>query len=145
MAQNNGARRFDRIWQTFNTSLRYGLILMAASGIVVFVFAYELIGIFTSEPDIIETGVVYIRISALGLWSKPLGFISFAALRGIKRPRLPMVISITRMIVLPAILLYVLVTLLDAGLLSIWWTIMLITVGTGLVAWYAVRRLMPRA
>ncbi len=145
VAQNNGARRFDRMWQTFNTALRYGLILMTVSGIIVFVFAYELIGIFTAEPAIIETGVVYIRISALSLWAKPLGFIGFAALRGIKRPLLPMAISMTRMIVLPAIALYVLVILLGAGLLSIWWTITGITVATGLVAWYAVRRLMPRA
>ncbi len=144
VAQNNGARRFDRMWQTFNTALRYGLILMTLSGIIVFAFAYELIGIFTDEPAIIEIGVVYIRISALSLWAKPLGFIGFAALRGIKRPLLPMVISITRMIVLPAVALHILIALLGAGLLSIWWTIMWITVGTGLVAWYAVHRLMPR-
>ena len=144
VAQNNGARRFDRMWQAFNTALRYGLILMTLSGIIVFVFAYQLIGIFADEPSIVEIGVVYIRIGALSLWSKPLGFIGFAALRGIKRPMLPMIISITRMIVLPAVSLFVLVSLLGAGLLSIWWTIMWITVGTGLVAWYAVHRLMPR-
>ena len=145
VAQNNGARRYDRMWQSFRTALRYGLILMIISGLIVFVFAYELLGIFTNDAGIIETGVIYIRISALSLWSKPLGFIGFAALRGIKRPLLPMAISMTRMIILPAVALYVLVAMLGAGLLSIWWTIMWITVGTGLVAWYAVHRLMPRA
>ena len=145
VAQNNGARRYDRMWQAYNTALRYGFALMTISGIVVFLFAYELVGIFTDEPAIIETGVVYIRISALSLWSKPLGFIGFAALRGIKRPLLPMVISTMRMIVLPALVLYGLVIVLDGGLLSIWWTITSITVGSGLLAWYCVRRLMPRA
>ena len=144
VAQNNGARLYARMWLTFNTALRYGLILMTVSGIIVFVFAYELIGAFTDEVAIIEIGVVYIRISALSLWAKPLGFIGFAALRGSKRPLLPMAISMTRMIVLPAIALYVLIELLGAGILSIWWTIMCITVGTGLVAWYAVHRLMPK-
>ena len=144
VAQNNGARRLDRMWETFNTALKYGLVLMIVSGVIVFIFAYDLIGIFTDDAGIIETGVVYIRISALSLWSKPLGFIGFAALRGIKRPLLPMAISVARMVILPAVALYVLVTVLGAGLLSIWWTIMWITVGTGLLAWYAVRRLMPR-
>ena len=55
-----------------------------------------------------------------------------------------MAISMTRMIILPALALYALVTMFGAGLESIWWTIMWITVGTGLVAWYAVHRLMPR-
>ena len=109
VAQNNGARRYDRMWQTFNTAVRYGLILMIVSGVIVFVFARELLRVFSSDPAIIEIGVVYIRIGALSLWAKPLGFIGFAALRGIKRPLLPMAISMTRMIVLPAIALYALV------------------------------------
>jgi len=145
IAQNNGARHYSRMWRTFNTALRYGFLLMTASGLLVFAFAYELISLFTTEAAIIDIGVVYIRISALGLWAKPLGFIGFAALRAIQLPLLPMAISMMRMIVLPAILLYALVIWLDAGLLSIWWTIQLITVGTGLLAWLAVQRLMPRA
>lgn len=144
VAQNNGARRYGRMWQAHNTALRYGLILMIIGGAFVFVFAYDLIGIFTGESAIIETGVVYLRISALAYWAKPMGFIGFAALRGIKRPLLPMIISITRMIILPAILLYALVIELGAGLLSIWWTISLITIVSGFVAWRLVWRLMPR-
>ncbi len=144
VAQNNGARRYARMWQAHNTALRYGLILMIIGGAFAFIFAYELIGIFTSEAAIIETGAVYMRISALAYWAKPFGFIGFAALRGIKRPLLPMTISMARMIFLPAILLYALVGLLGAGLLSIWWTISLITIFSGIVAWLFVRRLMPR-
>ena len=98
VAQNNGARQYNRMRQTFNTAVIYGLALMTVSGIIVFVFARNLIGIFTDDSAIIEIGVVYIRISALALWSKPLGFVGFAALRGIKRPLLPMAISMTRMI-----------------------------------------------
>ena len=98
VAQNNGARQYNRMRQTFNTAVIYGLALMTVSGIIVFVFARNLIGIFTDDSAIIEIGVVYIRISALALWSKPLGFVGFAALRGIKRPLLPMATSMTRMI-----------------------------------------------
>ena len=144
VAQNNGARLYGRMWQAHNTALRYGLILMIIGGAFVFTFAYELMGIFTSESAIIETGVVYMRISALSYWAKPLGFIGFAALRGIKRPLLPMTISMLRMIILPAILLYVLVIVLGAGLLSIWWTLALITIVSSFVAWRFVQRLMPR-
>ncbi len=98
VAQNNGSRQYTRMRQTFKTAVIYGLALMTVSGIIVFVFARNLIGIFTDDSAIIEIGVVYIRISALALWSKPLGFVGFTALRGIKRPLLPMAISMTRMI-----------------------------------------------
>lgn len=145
VAQNNGARRYDRMWQTFRTALRYGLLLMTVGSVLVFLFAYELVSIFSEDAGIIEIGALYIRIAACSHWSKPLGFIGFAALRGIKRPLLPMAISMARMIALPAIALYALVTLFGAGLTSIWWTLSAITIGTGLLAFYCVWRLMPRA
>jgi len=144
IAQNNGARRYDRMWQVFNTALRYGMVLMIAGGFIIFVFAYELIDIFSDDSAIISTGMAYLRISVLAAWSKPFGFIGFAALRGIKRPLLPMAISMTRMIFLPAAVLTVVIVWLGAGLEIIWWTITWITIATGLVAWYAVRKLMPR-
>ena len=144
IAQNNGARRYDRMWQVFNTALRYGMALMIVGGFIIFIFAYELIDIFTDDSAIIAIGTVYLRISVISAWSKPLGFIGFAALRGIKRPLLPMAISMTRMVFLPAVVLYAVIEFLGAGLESIWWTTMCITIGTGLVAWYAVRKLMPR-
>ena len=144
IAQNNGARRYDRMWQVFNTALHYGMVLMIAGGLIIFLFAHELIDIFTDDSALISTGVAYLRISVVAAWSKPFGFIGFAALRGIKRPLLPMAISMTRMIFLPALVLTVVIVWLGAGLEMIWWTITWITIGTGLVAWYAVRKLMPR-
>ena len=144
VAQNNGARRYDRMWQVFNTALRYGLIMMVAGGIIAFIFAYQLIGVFTDDLALIEIGAVYIRVSALSIWAKPLGFIGFAALRGIKRPLLPMTLSITRMIILRAIALYLLIVVLGAGLESIWWAVAAITIGSDVLAWFLVRRLMPR-
>ncbi len=144
IAQNNGARRYDRMWQVMHTALRYGMALMIAGGFIIFLFARELIDVFTDDATIIAIGVSYLRISVLAAWSKPFGFIGFAALHGIKRPLLPMAISMTRMIFLPAIALSVVIGWLGAGLELIWWTIMCITIASGLVAWYAVAKLMPR-
>ncbi len=144
ISQNNGARLYDRMWSAFNTALGYGMIMMVVSGVIVFVLAEPLMRIFTDELELIAIGIVYIRISAVGLLAKPLGFVGLAALRGVKRPILPMVISITRMIVIPAIVLHVLINMLGTNLESIWWTIVWINVGSGLFAWYVVYKLMPR-
>lgn len=145
VSQNNGAQLFERMWEAFNTALRYGMMMMVVSGVIVFIFAEPLVAIFTDDPLLISIGVIYIRISAIGLLSKPLSFVGLAALRGIKRPILPLVISLTRMIPVPAFTLYLLIIVIGANLESIWWTMMLINVGSGLVIWYAVHKLMPRA
>lgn len=144
VAQNNGARRYDRMWQAYRAALRYGMALMLVGSVIVILFAPELVAFFSDDPGIIAVGAAYLRISALGAWSKPFAFIGFAALRGIKRPLLPMTISMTRMIILPAAALSVGIVWLGAGLQAIWWTIMGITIGTGLVAWLVVDRLLPR-
>ncbi len=144
IAQNNGARRYDRMWHIYQTALRYGMILMVVGGFIIFLFAQELIDIFTDDAAIIAIGIAYLRISVLAAWAKPFAFIGFAALRAIKRPLLPMAISMTRMIVFPAAALSVAIVWLGGGLEAIWWTIMCITIATGLVAWFAVGKLMPR-
>ena len=116
IAQNNGAKRYDRVWETFNTAIRYGLLLIITSGILVVGLSEPLLELFTTERPIVEIGTTYIWISALALPAAPFSFIGFAALRGVKRPLLPMSMSISRMIILPAILMYALVSYFGLGL-----------------------------
>ena len=144
VAQNNGARQFQRVWETFKTAIRYGLLLMLVMGVAVFILAGQLVAIFTDDPAIIAIGIRFIRISALALVGSPFTFIGFAALRGIKRPLVPMVISMVRMIVLPGIVLYLLISILGLGLESIWWMLAIISVLTGALSWLFVVKLMPR-
>ena len=144
VAQNNGAKRFDRVWATVSKALRYGLGLMLVVGSLTFVFATQLMSLFSSEQAIVSIGVQLIRISAVSYLALPFSFVGFAALRAIKRPFLPMFMSIARMIVLPGISIYVLLTYFGGGLSSIWWSLAGAKIAVSVVAWLLVTSLLPK-
>ncbi len=144
VAQNNGANRHDRVRKTFNTAIRYGLLLIITSGVLMVGLARPLLHLFTTDGQIIDMGINYIWISAVELPMSPFVFVGFAALRGVKRPLLPMTMSISRMIVLPAIIMYLFTIYLGMGLHSIWWGLVGINIATGAITWFAVTRLLPR-
>jgi putative MATE family efflux protein len=64
VAQNNGARLFDRIFETVRTALAYGGIFMAFGTIALLVFAGPLMGLFTADRQVIAIGTFYLRIAA---------------------------------------------------------------------------------
>jgi putative MATE family efflux protein len=127
VAQNNGARRFDRIIATVRTALKYGAICMAAGTVLVFVFAAQFMGFFTSDEKVIAIGTVYLRIAAFILYAYVILYVNIAALQGLKRPMFGLIIGLMRQIIFPFGIFYVLTQLLDLQLLGIWWGIFIIT------------------
>lgn len=127
VAQNNGARLFHRIRETLTKVLFYGAVLMVLGGAGVILCAPLLMGIFTDDPRVIGIGATYLRIDALVFYAYVVLFASVAALQGVKRPMYAIWIGLSRQIVAPVIVFYVLVFVLEVGLTGIWWGIFGIT------------------
>ena len=53
IAQNYGAKNFDRIKQCYFTAIQYAFIIMLTSGIIVFILAGFITSIFSSDPEVI--------------------------------------------------------------------------------------------
>jgi len=127
VAQNNGARLFQRIRETINKVLFYGAVLMVLGGAGVIIFAPYLMGIFTEDSGVIGIGTTYLRIDALVFYAYVVLFANVAVLQGVKRPMYAIWIGLSRQIVAPIIVFYVLVFVLEVRLTSIWWGIFAIT------------------
>ncbi|MGB0387944.1 MAG: MATE family efflux transporter [Ardenticatenaceae bacterium] len=143
-AQNNGAGNINRIHDTFSTGLRFGAILMFSTMLFVMVFARPLMSLFTDDPEIIQIGVIYIRIRSLGLIPNAVFFCASNILRGIKRPYWPLIWNMMRFIVLPWLFIIIFVTQLGYGLTTIWivsTAAFLIVAATTLLTAY---RLLPK-
>lgn len=142
VAQNNGAGRFDRIWETLGKTLRYGGVLMAGGTVVVFALSRVLMTLFTDDPDVIDIGAVYLKIDALVLYAYVLLFVHVAALQGIKKPMFAIWIGLFRQIAAPALVFTLFTRVLGWGLLGIWWGIFLITWSAALFTYVYARRLL---
>ena len=142
VAQNNGARLFDRITETLNTALKYGGIIMGFGTIAVFVFGKYLMAVFSNDITVIQIGTTYLRVDALVLYAYVIIFINIAILQGLKRPMFGLLIGIYRLVVAPTIVFYVLIEILDFGLLGIWWGFFCVTWSGAGIAFFYTRRVL---
>lgn len=126
VAQNSGARLFDRIYETLRTALKYGGVFMLFGTLALFVFAEPLMGMFTVDRQVITTGTSYLRIAAFILYAYVILYVSVAALQGVKRPVYGLVIGIARQIALPMMIFPLFTNLLDMKIAGIWWGIFFI-------------------
>ena len=144
VAQNNGARLFERIRQTLAITLSYGAVLMGIGTVLVLIGADYLMTFFTEDPSVIRIGATYLRIDALVFYAYVVLFVHVAALQGMKRPMYALWVGLYRQIVAPAILFWSLVYVFEAGLTGIWWGIFGVTWSAALFTLFYARRLIGR-
>ncbi|MFK7803997.1 MAG: MATE family efflux transporter [Anaerolineae bacterium] len=143
VAQNNGAGNIGRVHETLRIGIRFGAILMLSTMVIVIAFARPLMMMFTSDPEIIQVGVEYIRIRSFGLIPNAIFFAASNTLRGLKRPMWPLFWSMIRFVVLPWLFIVIFVTWQGYGLTAIWVTstaaFLIVAIGTLFTAY----RLLP--
>ena len=62
---NLGAKRYDRIRQAYFTAIKLAFISVAAIGVVTFLYAPQLIGLFRDDPDVVAFGTVTLRLCSI--------------------------------------------------------------------------------
>jgi putative MATE family efflux protein len=120
---NYGAQAFERMNEVTLEAIRLGCVLMLIGSILIFSFAHPLISLFSENSVVIAVGVSYLRVEALILPAYVLVFVSAATLQGIKTPLVPVYFNIVRTLVLPALFIFMALTLFETGLTGIWWSI----------------------
>ncbi|MEI6827078.1 MAG: MATE family efflux transporter [Desulfuromonadales bacterium] len=132
-AQNFGAERIDRIRETLRVSLRYGVVLALSGTLGALLFGRELMGVFTADPSVIDTGVGFLAVEAYVLPAYVFLYISVSAMQGIKMPLFGLIIGLYRQIAGPTIVFHLLTTVMSLGLSGVWWGIFGITWSAALV------------
>lgn len=125
VGQNFGAKNLHRIQLIYKTTMGFGIALMVMGMAFVFTLAPALVDAFNSDPDVVASGSVYLRIEFLALVGYAILNISIAFLQAIKRPHYAIWIGILRQLVLPIILFMLLGDALGLGINGIWWGIVI--------------------
>jgi putative MATE family efflux protein len=142
VGQNNGAKKYDRVRETVNTSILYGIGVMTAGTVGVFCFAGPLMGIFTADQAVLSIGASYLRIAAFIFQAYIILYISVSCLQGMKKPLYAIWVGLYRQIAAPLVIFFGLVHVLGLGILSVFWGIFAITWSAALFTlWYSRRTL----
>jgi Na+-driven multidrug efflux pump len=128
IAQNNGAKYFNRVREAYKLSLWYGSIVLIPMAIIIWLVSDRLYPLFiTSEnpetaAEIVRLGREYTTV-ILGLfWGYIFLFITISALQSVKRPMFGLWMGLFRQVILP-IVAFTLVLRSGGNYLDIWWSI----------------------
>lgn len=144
VGQNNGAKRLDRVRKSWTTTLRYGLTMMVAGGVVLYFTRAPLMRAFTSDAEVIQRGVDYLGIATITLCAYVILFQTVYMLQGLKKPMYGLWIGLYRQIVAPVVVFHFLAFTLAWGLWGIWWGIFAVTWSAALFTLFYGLRVLRR-
>ena len=107
IAQNYGAQNHDRIKETYFTAIKYSFFIMVLSGIFIFFTANIIPTLFSNDPEVIEYGKRYLKISAFVLPAYPFFFLSNGFFMALKKSENAMLNNIVRNVLIPILVFYI--------------------------------------
>ena len=123
VGQNNGAGNFERVRETMRVCNRAGLVVNIVTSVIIFVFARQLMAIFTPDEQVIQLGVDCLYIIAPVQWSYVMTSTHLAMLQAVKKPMYGFFESISRKVLLPLPFFIACVLIYQFGVDSLWYSI----------------------
>jgi MATE family, multidrug efflux pump len=132
MGQNFGAKKWDRLWESYWAAFQMVLMVGSAATFLFLVFPEQIFAIFLPEAEAISGGVVYLRILGLSQIFMCMEIISSGAFKGMGRTVPPTVVSlIFTGLRIPLALLISAENIL--GLEGVWWSVSISSIFKGIV------------
>lgn len=113
---NEQDEAYTRLWK----SLKFALIFTLSTVALVIIFRYQLIGLFTENPEVIKIATSVLVLSILLETGRTLNIVIINSLRAAGDARFPVLIGVFSMVAMSLPLGYFLVFVLDMGLPGIW-------------------------
>jgi putative MATE family efflux protein len=120
IAQNFGARNFERVKEAYFGAIKYALIIMLFCSVTVFIFSNHITSVFSNDPTVIEYGGKYLQISAFVLTAYPIFFLSNGFFMALKKSEYAMISNFFRNVLNPVIVFYF-AKLYDASFDQFFW------------------------
>ena len=92
VSQNFGAGKMDRVRKGAYFSIFCVVVLIEVIGVLMFIFAPQLVGAFSSDPLVIAFGTGRARVCSLFYFTMGFSHLASAVLRGLDRPVIPTVV-----------------------------------------------------
>ena len=143
VAQNIGARQLDRAQQIAYKSSLIAFLILESAGVLVFIFAPELIGIFIDaqkEPEVIKIWTDLLRISAFTMWFMGIQFTLTGIFRAAGKTTLAMILWIISMFVVEIPLAYLLAYYTSLKVDGVWLAFALVNLIMALVCYLIYRK-----
>ena len=120
IGQNFGAKNYNRIKEAYFSAIKYGVSIMIVSGFMVYFTADIIIGLFSSNLDVIDSGKQYLKIQTFAFPAYTIFFMCNGFFIGLKKAEYAMASNLIRNFAIPIIVYYIAVEL-TASLNAFFW------------------------
>ena len=122
--QNYGARNYDRIKEVYGKALMFGFGFMVIAGVVIYYSSSLVISLFTTDSEVINSGVLYLKVAALIGPIYPVFFITSALFQAVKLAIYSLYMTIMRLTLMPFLSLWSVINIRGGEYQDIFYTIM---------------------
>ena len=122
--QNYGARNYDRIKEVYGKALMFGFGFMVIAGVVIYYSSSLVISLFTTDPEVINSGALYLKVAALIGPIYPVFFITSALFQAVKLAIYSLYMTIMRLTLMPFLSLWYVINIRGGEYQDIFYTIM---------------------
>ncbi len=132
-----GARAYDKLNTAYMYAAKTGFIVEVLLAIIIFLIAPLIAIIFTTRPEdiIIRSGLVlFLQITCVFYPGSAFGIASSAMFQGTGKGTYALIATLLRTIVLTIILVSVSTFVLNAGLIGIWWSIVIANLAGSIIS-----------
>lgn len=144
-----GARDYVKLNNAYLYAIRIGLVIELAVGLLTFIFAPQIAGLFTLSEETIRIRadlIVFLRMMCIYYPTTALGILSSSMFQGTGKGMYSLIVTLIRTIVLATPLAYTFAVSLDLKLQGVWWGIVIGNVIAGFIAFvwgrFFIRRLL---
>ena len=120
MGQALGARKINRARISHTEALRLAIMVMALMALLFFFMPHLLIGLFTSDPDVIEKGCVFLRLVAFAQVPLAISFVYAGSLRGTGDTHYVFLVTLAAMWGIRVLFSYIAAVPLKLSLYTVW-------------------------
>jgi putative MATE family efflux protein len=120
MGQALGARKINRARMSHKEALRLAIIVMAAMAVLFISLPHQLIALFTSDPDVIEKGSVFLKLVAFAQVPLAISFVYAGSLRGTGDTHYVFLVTLAAMWGIRVLLSYIAAIPLHLSLYMVW-------------------------
>jgi putative MATE family efflux protein len=128
MGQSLGGRKIRRARISHNEALRLAVVLMTVMALIFFFFPHLLIGLFSSDPDVIEKGSMFLKLVAFAQVPLAISFVYAGSLRGTGDTFYVFIVTLLAMWGIRVAISWVASSWLHLSLYAVW--------GVFLIDWY---------
>lgn len=120
MGQALGARKIKRAHMSHTEALRLAIIVMSGMALLFFFLPHQLIALFTSDPEVIEKGSVFLRMVAFAQVPLAISFVYAGSLRGTGDTHYVFLVTLVAMWGIRVLFSYIAAVPLHLSLYMVW-------------------------